>query len=49
MDVGDMVRCLNQELGGWTNYFKLGPVSLPSAFPVSGLVELLVKDVLLIP
>ena len=27
MDAGDMVRCLNQKLGGWTNYFKLGPVT----------------------
>jgi RNA-directed DNA polymerase len=27
MDAGDMVRRLNQKLGGWTNYFKLGPVT----------------------
>lgn len=27
MDAGDMVRCLNQKLGGWTNYFKLGPIT----------------------
>lgn len=27
MDAGEMVKCLNQKLGGWANYFKLGPVS----------------------
>ncbi len=27
MDAGDMVKCLNQKLGGWANYFKLGPVT----------------------
>lgn len=27
MAAGDIVRCLNQKLGGWTNYFKLGPVT----------------------
>ncbi len=34
---------------GRLDHFKLGPVSLPSAFPVSGLVELLGKDVFLTP
>jgi RNA-directed DNA polymerase len=27
MDAGEMVKCLNQKLGGWANYFKLGPVT----------------------
>jgi hypothetical protein len=27
MDVGEMVKRLNQKLGGWANYFKLGPVT----------------------
>ncbi len=26
-DVGEMVKQLNQKLGGWANYFKLGPVT----------------------
>jgi hypothetical protein len=27
MDAGEMVKCMNQKLGGWANYFKLGPVT----------------------
>jgi RNA-directed DNA polymerase len=27
MDAGAMVKCLNQKLGGWANYLKLGPVA----------------------
>jgi group II intron reverse transcriptase/maturase len=27
LDAGEMVKCLNQKLGGWANYFKLGPVT----------------------
>ena len=27
LDAGDMVKCLNQKLGGWANYFNLGPVT----------------------
>jgi hypothetical protein len=27
MDADQMVKCLNQKLGGWANYFKLGPVT----------------------
>ncbi|WP_448512429.1 group II intron reverse transcriptase/maturase [Photorhabdus laumondii] len=27
MDAGEMVIRLNQKLGGWTNYFRLGPVT----------------------
>jgi RNA-directed DNA polymerase len=27
LDAGEMVTCLNQKLGGWANYFKLGPVT----------------------
>jgi len=27
MDAGEMVKCLNQKLSGWANYFKLGPVT----------------------
>jgi hypothetical protein len=27
MDAGEMVKCLNQKLAGWANYFKLGPVT----------------------
>jgi hypothetical protein len=27
MDAGEMVKCLNQKLGGWANYFRLGPVT----------------------
>jgi hypothetical protein len=27
MDAGEMVKCLNQKLGGWSYYFKLGPDS----------------------
>jgi RNA-directed DNA polymerase len=27
MDAGEMVKCLNQKLGGGANYFKLGPVT----------------------
>jgi len=27
LDVGEMVKRLNQKLGGWANYFKLGPVT----------------------
>jgi hypothetical protein len=27
LDVGEMVKQLNQKLGGWANYFKLGPVT----------------------
>jgi RNA-directed DNA polymerase len=27
MDAGEMVKCLNQKLGGWANYFKLGPIT----------------------
>lgn len=27
MDAGEMVMRLNQKLGGWTNYFRLGPVT----------------------
>jgi RNA-directed DNA polymerase len=27
MDAGDMVKRLNQKLGGWANYFKLGPIT----------------------
>lgn len=27
LDVGEMVQRLNQKLGGWANYFKLGPVT----------------------
>ena len=26
LDAGEMVKCLNQKLGGWANYFNLGPV-----------------------
>src|SRR5260370_37190885 len=26
MDAGEMAKCLNQKLGGWANYFKLGPI-----------------------
>jgi len=27
LDAGEMVKCLNQKLGGWANYFNLGPVT----------------------
>ena len=27
LDAGEMVKCLNRKLGGWANYFKLGPVT----------------------
>lgn len=27
LDAGEMVKRLNQKLGGWANYFKLGPVT----------------------
>jgi len=27
LDAGEMVKCLNQKLGGWTNYFNLGPIT----------------------
>src|SRR5260370_14131223 len=27
MNAGEMVKCLNQKLGGWANYFKLGPIT----------------------
>ena len=27
MDAGDMVKRLNQKLGGWATYFNLGPVT----------------------
>jgi RNA-directed DNA polymerase len=27
MEADQMVKCLNQKLGGWANYFKLGPVT----------------------
>lgn len=27
MDAGEMVKRLNQKLGGWANYFQLGPVT----------------------
>ena len=27
LDVGEMVQRLNRKLGGWANYFKLGPVT----------------------
>jgi RNA-directed DNA polymerase len=27
LDVEEMVKRLNQKLGGWANYFKLGPVT----------------------
>ncbi|EIL6232699.1 hypothetical protein LL560_003491 [Salmonella enterica] len=27
MDADEMVTRLNQKLGGWTNYFRLGPVT----------------------
>ncbi len=27
LDAGEMVKQLNQKLGGWANYFKLGPVT----------------------
>ena len=27
LDVGEMVKRLNQQLGGWANHFKLGPVT----------------------
>lgn len=27
MDAGEMVMRLNQKLGGWSNYFRLGPVT----------------------
>jgi group II intron reverse transcriptase/maturase len=27
LDAGEMVKCLNQKLGGWSNYFNLGPVT----------------------
>ena len=27
LDAGEMVQQLNQKLGGWANYFKLGPVT----------------------
>ena len=32
MDVGEMVKRLNQKLSGWANYFKLGPVTLSYRF-----------------
>ena len=27
LDAGEMIKCLNQKLGGWANYFNLGPVT----------------------
>jgi len=27
MDAGELVKRLNQKLGGWANYFSLGPVA----------------------
>lgn len=27
MDAAEMVQCLNRKLGGWANYFRLGPVT----------------------
>lgn len=27
LDAGEMVRRLNQQLGGWANYFNLGPLT----------------------
>ena len=32
LDVAEMVRQLNWKLGGWANYFKLGPISRPYRF-----------------
>jgi len=31
-DAGEKVKCLNQKLVGWANYFMLGPVTKASRF-----------------